>query len=129
MIVPVDPKILSILKLYERDKKIPLPYSKEIFLLECNIAGTSFLDLEEIEPGLKKGDLLIFKREIDNPVDELAILILNEKGLKLGYVPRVKNEVLARLMDAGKLIFGKLEDKSRVEEWLKLDIRVFLKDL
>lgn len=129
VIVPVDPKILSILKLYERDKKIPLPYSKEIFLLECNIAGTSFLDLEEIEPGLKKGDLLIFKREIDNPVDELAILILNEKGLKLGYVPRVKNEVLARLMDAGKLIFGKLEDKSRVEEWLKLDIRVFLKDL
>ena len=37
-------------------------------------------------------------------------------------------EVLARLMDAGKLLFGRLEAKSWVGGWLKLEIRVFLRD-
>ena len=35
--------------------------------------------------------------------------------------PRAKNEALARLMDAGKLLFGRLEDKEWQGEWLKID--------
>jgi len=31
-------------------------------------------------------------------------------------------------MDAGKLLFGRLEAKSWVGGWLKLEIRVFLRD-
>jgi hypothetical protein len=33
------------------------------------------------------------------------------------------------LMDAGKLLFGKLETKEWVEKWLKVTVRVFMKDL
>jgi hypothetical protein len=42
---------------------------------------------------------------------------------------RAKNEVLARLMDAGKLVFGRIEDLERIERWLRISIRVYLKDI
>jgi len=67
-------------------------------------------------------------REPGNAHDGLAIKIMDEKGHHLGYVPRAKNEALARLMDAGKLLFGRIEEKAWQGEWLKVDIRVFLRD-
>ena len=108
---------------------LPLPYIQEIFLLECHIAGTSYVDIDKIEPDLKRGDLLAFRREPENEHDPLAIMILEQRGRKLGYIPRAKNEVLARLMDAGKLVFGKIEGLERFDKWLKITIRVYMKDL
>ncbi len=108
---------------------LPLPYIQEIFLLECHIAGTAYVDINKIEPDLHHGDLLAFKREPENAHDPLAIMIFEQKGRKLGYIPRAKNEVLARLMDAGKLVFGKIEGLERFEKWLKITIRVYMKDL
>lgn len=127
-IVPRDPKTIILLQDYRGAKKLPLPYSKEIFLLECHIAGTSFLDLDTVEPALEINDALVFQRESGNPVDSLAILILDNGGRKLGYVPQRKNEVLARLMDGGKPVYGKLVNKMWMGGWLKLDIQVFLRD-
>ncbi len=72
--------------------------------------------------------LLPLKREPANEHDPLAIMILDEKGNHLGYVPRAKNEALARLMDAGKLLFGRLESKEWQGNWLKAGVRIFLRD-
>ena len=105
------------------------PIVPSIELLNCNIAGTTFLDLEDIEPDLKKHQLLVLKRDPKNEYDDKAILILTEDGRKLGYVPQEKNEVLSNLMDAGKLLFGRLNEKTWVDDWLKLDIQVYLRDL
>lgn len=69
------------------------------------------------------------KRENNNEHDELAIMILTRNSDKLGYVSRSKNEVLTRLMDSGKLIFGKIEDKCWKGSWLKLDIKIYLRDI
>ena len=44
--------------------------------------------------------------------DEKAILILNEKRQKLGYVPERDNVVFARLMDAGKMLTARVTDKE-----------------
>jgi hypothetical protein len=52
------------------------------------------------------GAPLGLRREPANPHDELAIEILAESGLKLGYIPRHRNPVLARLMDAGKQLLA-----------------------
>jgi hypothetical protein len=69
------------------------------------------------------------KREPENPHDPLAIIIFDSTGQHhLGYVPRVKNGALARLMDVGKLLFGRLEQKQWQGDWLKADIRVFMRD-
>lgn len=82
------------------------PFAKEIFLLETQVAGTSHFSSRENEPTLAVNDSLILRRELNNPHDPLAILILTESGEKLGYVPRDRNEILARLMDAGKFLFA-----------------------
>ncbi|MBP6964639.1 MAG: HIRAN domain-containing protein [Armatimonadetes bacterium] len=127
-LVPFDKSILALLRASFGEDGLALPFVQEIFLMECHVAGTSYLDLEEVEESLSPTDLLLFKREPDNPYDELAILIFDQTGNKLGYVPRAKNEVIARLMDAGKLLFGKLESKNWFDEWLKMDIRVYMRD-
>ncbi|MFA6928824.1 MAG: HIRAN domain-containing protein [Lentisphaeria bacterium] len=108
---------------------VPLPFVKEIFLLECQVAGTSHIDeIEEKTAGLNPGAFLGFLREPANPHDPLAIRILNQQNAKIGYVPRQRNEVIARLMDGGKLIFGKVESKEANGSWLKITITVYMRD-
>lgn len=128
-IVKIDPKYLEFVKTSLDKTGLPKPFVQEVELLNCHIAGTSFLDLDDIEFKLTKNQLLMLKREPKNKNDDKAILILTEDGQKLGYVPKEKNEVLSNLMDAGKLLFGRLDKKKWVDMWLKLDIQVFLRDI
>ena len=127
-IVKIDPKYLEFVRSSLDEEGLPKPFVREVELLNCNIAGTTFLDLDEVEPELEKHQLLMLKREPKNKNDDKAILILTEDGQKLGYVPKKKNEVLSNLMDAGKLLFGRLNEKTWVDTWLKLDVQVFLRD-
>ena len=127
-IVKIDPKYLEFVRTSLDEKGLLKPFVREVELLNCNIAGTTFLDLDEIEPELNKYQLLMLIREPKNENDDKAILILTEDGQKLGYVPKKKNEVLSNLMDAGKLLFGRLNEKTWVDTWLKLDVQVFLRD-
>ena len=128
-LVLIDPALLALLHgSFGKDGQLQ-PFVREIMLVECHIAGTSHRELTEVEPGLLPGALLPLKRETGNPHDPLAIMIFDESGHHLGYVPRAKNEALARLMDAGKLLFGRLETKAWRGSWLETGIRVFLRDI
>ncbi|NLI69333.1 MAG: restriction endonuclease [Firmicutes bacterium] len=128
-LVPSDREMWRFIQKYFDGDTSIAPYVQEIFLMDSHIAGTSHLSLEEIEPDLEPGDPLLFRREPDNEYDSLAIVIFDRKERKLGYLPREKNEVLARMMDAGKMLFGKLESKEWKGKWLKIKIRIFLRDL
>ena len=128
-IVKIDPKYLEFVRTSLDKGGLPKPFVQEVELLNCHVAGTTFLDLDDIESKITKNQLLMLKREPKNKNDDKAILILTEDGQKLGYVPREKNEVLSNLMDAGKLLFGRLDKKTWVDNWLKLDVQVFLRDL
>lgn len=109
---------------------VPMPFVKEIFLMECQVAGTTHVEgIEEKTAELNAGAFLGFLREPDNPYDALAILILNRSNEKIGYVPRDRNEVIARLMDGGKLIFGKVEKKHQNGKWIQIAVKVYLRDL
>ena len=105
-------------------------FQKRIFLLEAQVAGTTHLkeNIEELFLAIKDGDKLNFFREAENPFDELAIVVKDAKGKKLGYVPRADNKILARLMDAGKLIYGILREKKMVGNWLKILMEIYLDD-
>lgn len=105
------------------------PFAKEIYLIETHVAGTSHVPVREIEPSLSGGDALVLRREAQNTHDSFAILIITKNGDKLGYVPRDRNEILARLMDAGKLLFARLESKEWHGDWLRVAARVFLRDV
>ena len=49
--------------------------------------------------------------------------------VKVGYVPRRENLILARLMDAGKLLTAKVVQKKLEDHWLNIRIAIDMKDL
>jgi hypothetical protein len=106
---------------------IPKPFERDIFLFDTHVAGTSYIEgIEELEPHLNIDDKLEFFREPDNPHDNRAIVIKNADGVKIGYVPKMDNVIFFRLMDAGKLLFGRITSKDMQGNWLKIDIKVYL---
>lgn len=102
-------------------------FDKEILVLKSIIAGTSFRDLSGIHDKLTTEVKLTLKREADNKHDELAVAVLFN-DIKIGYVPREKNEVIARLMDGGKQFFAKITSKEWQGDWLCIEIDVFMND-
>ena len=100
---------------------------KEILVLECLVAGTSFRKLQDLEPELKSEVKIELKRDPANEHDKMAVELLFNKN-KIGYIPKEKNEVIARLLDAGKSFFGILHAKEWEGNWLRLDIKIYLKD-
>ena len=124
----IDPALLALIHgSFGKDGALQ-PFARETMLMECQIAGLSYRNVKQIEPKLMPGDRLPLKREPENPHDPLAIMILTEAGEHLGYVPRAKNETLARLMDAGKLLFAKLESKSWQGDCLRVSTHIYLRD-
>ena len=106
---------------------IVFPLEQQIFLVDAYVAGTTHIaEIDKIEQGIIEGTRLKFVREANNPHDALAIMIKDPEGNKLGYVPKQKNEILSRLMDAGKLIYCKVNKKERVGNWLKVTIQIFM---
>ena len=71
-------------------------------------------------------DRLNFLREPDNPYDPKAIVIKTVNGVKIGYVPKNDNVVFSRLMDAGKLLFGKIVSIETKGNWVKINIGIYL---
>lgn len=98
---------------------IEKPFSREIFLFNTYIAGLPYVrDIKKLSRKLHVGDEVLLIREPSNTHDELAIVVHNTKDMKLGYVPRINNGVIARLMDAGKNIIARV---SKVEDRAKED--------
>jgi hypothetical protein len=86
----------GLLKLVAEKNNIPLPFQRDILILEIHIAGTSYREnIAQIEPSLETGQMFQMLREPQNQFDCWAIAIyLND--YKLGYVPRAQNEIIAR---------------------------------
>ena len=118
----------GLLKLVAEKNNIPFPFQRDILILEIHIAGTSYREnITQIEPLLETGQMFQMVREPENQYDCWAIAIYL-KDYKLGYVPRAQNEIIARLMDAGKLFYSKLNSKKWKDDWLCLETDIYLKD-
>lgn len=102
------------------------PLVNEIHLFDSFIAGTSYVD-SNLFAAVKTGDGLLLRRE-DNRFDEHAIMILNEDGKKLGYVPEKDNIVFARLMDAGKCLKAKVIEVKHRGSYNMVSIGIYLVD-
>ena len=61
--------------------------------------------------------MLDFFREPDNPHDERAIVVRTRSGAKIGYILRDDNAIFSRLMDAGKLLFGRVSAREMRGAW------------
>jgi len=85
--------------------------AKEIRLCSPYVAGFQYYPGTENEPLLKENDHLRLIRESQNPHDCYAIEVFRD-DVKLGYLPREENKVIARLMDQ------KIDVKARI---IKID--------
>lgn len=104
------------------------PLSHEILLFDSYVAGTAYVKDETVFDDLKVGDKLILQREPENRFDENAILVLDEKKRKLGYVPERDNIVFTRLMDAGKYLTAKVKRNEPKGPFRQVNISIYLVD-
>lgn len=119
--------LISILHSQGGEITVPQPFERDIFLFDTHVAGTSHIEgIDELEPHLQIDDRLDFFRETDNPYDKQAIVIKNADGVKIGYIPKQDNVIFSRLMNSGKLLFGKIVSKEKKGRWVKIDIKVYL---
>lgn len=103
------------------------PLSREILLFGSYVAGTSYLDDDTVLEEIKPGDRLILQRE-DNRYDSKAILVLDEKKRKVGYIPEKDNLVFSRLMDAGKLFTAKIDRVEPRGSFMQINTSIYLVD-
>ncbi len=123
-IIKINPGLLDALSKGQLNIDV---FKKEIMVLECMVAGTSFRKLDQVEAELLSTVPLDMKREGKNEFDPFAIA-LYFKEIKVGYIPKEKNQVIARLMDAGKAFYATIQAKEWEGNWLRLDVRVYMKD-
>ncbi len=104
------------------------PLQKEIFLFDTYISGVTHLEDMTVLERIKTGDKVIFMREPDNRYDDKAIMVLNDQKEKLGYVPEKDNVVFSRLMDAGKMLTGKVNEIKDKHGFIQVAIGIYLVD-
>ncbi len=140
-----ESEIVNFLQNSDDDYDFPMPFERDIFLYGTEIAGTRHIDgMPELFEAINEGDFLAFVREPENPYDEYAIRIetINEHlvdsfptagiipdtGNKLGYMPRSHNKIFARLMDAGKLIYGIVRHKEEQGGCYRIVVKIYMKE-
>jgi len=102
------------------------PFSREIYLLDIVVAGTTYCkNTEEIEKQLQPDTVLKMIRQPQNEHDKLAIGIYLD-NTRLGWVPMEHNTVISRLMDAGKAFFCRVVYTKRINDWLKVKAKIFM---
>ena len=103
------------------------PLSREIHLFDTYVSGTMFIKDTSVFEGLKRGDKLLLQRE-ENKFDNNAILVMTEGKAKLGYIPENDNLIFARLMDAGKLLCGRIKNIEPKGTFRVINIEILLVD-
>lgn len=103
------------------------PLVAEIHLFDTFVAGTTHLGDPAPLEALRIGEKLTLRRE-DNKFDSNAILVLNEKQEKIGYIPEKDNLIFARLMDAGKMLTAKIAKITQKGSFTQITIGIYLVD-
>jgi hypothetical protein len=129
-IIKIDEtNILAVINTKTVGLDIGKPFSRQIYLISASIAGTYYVDnIDDLLEEIEIGTMLHFVREPDNKYDELAILVKDKNGNKMGYVPRKKNPILARLMDAGKRIYGTVKEINDDDDYINIEMEIFMDD-
>lgn len=127
--------VLAVSFLKQNGNSVQSPFSRNIFLMNTMINGAMYVDgIHKRAAKLHEGDRVQLILEPKNKYDDKAILVKNEAGHKLGYIPRIKNEVLYHLMDAGKYLFGIVkegdigENLDPEDRWIEIYIDVYMAD-
>lgn len=84
------------------------------------LAGAQYYALDGLGTRLRVGDALTLVREPDNRHDPRAIRV-EWRGVKLGYVPRRENRLLAAALDAGERLSARVAQVGEdADPWRRL---------
>jgi len=124
-----ETNIISILNSGKSGLDVGKPFSRQIYLISASIAGSYYVDnIHDLLNEMQIDSKLRFIREPDNQHDDLAIIVKDHNNNKLGYIPRKKNPILARLMDAGKLIYGTVKAINNDDSYINIEMEIFMDD-
>lgn len=125
--VKKDSELVELLHKQNQLVELGKPFERDIMLFDTVVAGTSHVEgIQEILKRVQVGDRLEFVREPKNSFDDKAIMVQTVDGKKIGYVPREDNIVFSRLMDAGKLLFGKITSMDSRKNWTRIAMEIYL---
>ncbi len=91
-------------------------------VLFTRVNGEPYYEASTSVPTLAAGDRVMLRREPDNPHDRRAIEVLDRAGRKLGYVARIDNSAVARMMDAGERFEARIARLNRATLDIRLEI-------
>lgn len=109
-------------------------FTRRIQLLYTQVNGSGYVEnIREHLAALRVGDRVQLLREPANEHDANAIAVRMTDDRRLGYIPRAHNEILANLMDAGKYLYGTVEQinadpDDRDYPWKAVMIKVYMED-
>ena len=121
-----DNGIITKIEQFGMDGFVKQPLQNEIFLSEIFVEGVTF----EPAPAfymLSEGDEVALKRK-KKDYDEFYVAVLTSDNKFVGELDDAYNEIIARLMDAGKKITAKVRYLLRTEEYNVMSLDVFLKE-
>ncbi|MCC8037755.1 MAG: hypothetical protein LIP02_06430 [Bacteroidales bacterium] len=130
-ILPISPAMLQLIE-QQATSPISQPLTREILLLDLKLAGTRATpEMEALVKEMAPGTQFQLLRTPDG--DELAISVIFG-STKVGIIPMEQNAVIARLMDAGKILTCRV-DKASVEHdfmsgrpWIRILVKIYLID-
>ncbi len=130
-ILPISPAMLQLIE-QQAMSPISQPLTREILLLDLKLAGTRATpEMEAMVKDMAPGTQLQLVRTPDG--DELAISVVYN-STKVGIIPMEQNAVIARLMDAGKMLTCRV-DRASVEHdfmtgrpWIRILVKIYLID-
>jgi hypothetical protein len=101
--------------------------SAEVLLLQSTLAGFRYYSGPIVQSSLRQGDALDVVREDFNSFDARAVA-LYWRGLKLGFVPRADNAVIAQLIDRGQSLHA-VVSALHVDrpEWQRLEFALLMR--
>jgi hypothetical protein len=97
-----------------------------LILQTSPVAGFQYYAGRALFPLMQPGDALRLCREPDNPHDPKAVRV-EWYGVQIGYAPRADNVDLARLMDRGVAVAGRILhlQKSR-DPWKRVLMEIYV---
>ena len=99
--------------------------NRSILIQESPLAGFPFYAGEMILPSLSVGDELRLVREASNVHDSNAVAVYVHDE-QLGYVPRVENTTVSRMLDQGERLEARISELSDEDAWERVRFTVSL---
>ena len=102
--------------------------AKDVCIIDtASVAGTKRIEgFEGVASSLGIADKLLFKRNRKNKFDEWTVDVYTQEGKRIGLLPLGENEIVARLLDSNRTVYGRVKRLEQRSSWVNLEMRIFL---